>query len=424
MKRLTALLLALLIACSLCACAGNMDSANDTTQTEEPEVFITTPIIKDGASDYVIVHDGTTATINMANELRNTIAAQLGVTMEVVSGSSVQETKNEIVIGNARPIAEKTAKKLTGQFDFALKVEQDKLVLCAKDSFSYLYLTEYLKREVFIKSEENGLTLDSDDNVVYSASKLTDMNYIDYMQKEDKYFSLEELFAFAQYQNSDTTLPYRIYIPFNYSPEKSYPLFINLHGAGHRGNDNQRQLGFIDPVLKNAKIPLDDAIMIFPQCPENNRWVDTDWAKGTYSLDAVPESNELKALVELIAQLQETYSIDKNRVYACGVSMGGYGVWNLMMNHPDLLAAGIMMCGAADPTKAAVLKDLPIWTIHGDQDPTVPVEATREIVNAIKNAGGDKINYTELAGYGHDVWTYTYSNEEIFTWLFKQNKGA
>ncbi len=303
MKRMTAFFLAFLMVFSLCACAGNADTAGTTTEADEPEVFVTTPIIKDGASDYVIVHDGTTATLNLANELRNTVSAQFGVTMQVVSGSSAQETKNEIILGNARPIAEKTTKKLAGYFDFALKVELDKLVLCAKDSFSYLYLTEYLKREVFVKSEENGLTLDSDDNVVYSASELTDMNYIDYMQKEDKYFSLEELFAFAQYQNSDTTLPYRIYIPFNYSPDKSYPLYINLHGAGSRGTDNQKQLGFIDPVLKNAKIPLDDAIMIFPQCPENNRWVDTDWAKGTYSLDTVPESNELKALVELIAQL-------------------------------------------------------------------------------------------------------------------------
>ena len=422
MKRLTALLLAFLTVFTLCACSGGDTDVESTTGTEEQEVFVTSTIIKDGASDYVIVHDGTTPTINLANELRNFISVQFGVAMEVVSGGSAQEKQNEIIIGNARPISEKTTKKLTGLFDFALKVEQDKLVLCAKDAVSYLYLTEYLKREVFLASEDKSLLLDSDDNIVYSQSALVEMNYIDYMQSEDKFYALEDLFAFGQFQNSDTILPYRIYIPFNYSPEKTYPLYINLHGAGSRGDDNQKQLGFIGPVLKMESVPLDDAIIIFPQCPLDNKWVDTNWEKGSYNLDNVPESNELKALVELIGQLQNDYSIDEKRIYGVGVSMGGYGVWNLMMNHPDLFAAGIMMCGAADPSKGGTIKDIPIWTIHGDQDPTVPVEGTRQMVDAIKAAGGEKIIYTELPGYGHDVWTYTYTNEEIFTWLFEQVK--
>lgn len=423
MKKLTALLLTLVMILSLCACAGNGDAPETTTVPEEPEMFVTSTIIKDGASDYVIVHDGTTATIDLAMEIKNTIQIQFGVQLEVASASSREESGCEIVLGNCRAVAEKTQKKLTGEFDFALKVEENKLVLCAKDAISYLYLSEYLKREVFVKSETEGLVLDSDDNIIYSSSGLTQMNYIDYLLEEDTYFELGDIFAWAEYKNEDTTLPYRIYVPFNYTPDKSYPLFINLHGAGSRGNDNTRQLGFIDPVLKMQDVPLDDAIMIFPQCPADNKWVDTPWDKGSYSLDEVGESNEIKALIELIAQLQETYSVDENRIYACGVSMGAYGVWNLMMNHPELLTAGIMMCGAADPSKAEILKNIPIWTIHGDQDPTVPVTGTREIVTAIQSAGGEKIQYTELPGCDHNVWDYTYSNQEIFAWLFSQVKA-
>ena len=107
---------------------------------------------------------------------------------------------------------------------------------------------------------------------------------------------------------------------------------------------------------------------------------------------------------------------------SCGFSMGGYATWNLLMNHPDLFAAGIPMCGAGDPSKADILKDIPIWAIHGAKDPTVPVDGSRNMVDAIENAGGQLLHYTELPDNAHDVWNYTYENAEIFTWLLSQTK--
>ena len=103
--------------------------------------------------------------------------------------------------------------------------------------------------------------------------------------------------------------------------------------------------------------------------------------------------------------------------------MGGYGVWNLLMRHPDLFAGGVAMCAAGDPTKAEVLVDIPVWAIHGAKDPTVPVSGSREMVEAIKAAGGSKVEYTELPNNEHDVWTYTYANYKIFLWLYEQVKG-
>ena len=102
--------------------------------------------------------------------------------------------------------------------------------------------------------------------------------------------------------------------------------------------------------------------------------------------------------------------------------MGGYGTWDLLARHSDVFCAGVAMCGAGDPSKAAVLKDIPIWAIHGAKDPTVPVSGSQDMVEAIKAAGGEKINYTELADNEHDVWNYTYSSSEIFSWLFEQKK--
>lgn len=425
MKKFITILLTLILALNLfagCGVGGNGETAATTTVPEEPEAFVTSTIIQGGASQYVIVHDGSSETRTLANEVKNAISSAYGVSLEIVSAKDREEGGCEIVLGEGREIAQKTVKKLTGEFDFALKVEENKLVLCAKDKLSYKYLAQYLKREVFVKTDDGSLVLDSDDNVVYSKSALMEKNYIDYIMEENGNFELAEIFAWKQYQNADTTLPYRIYVPFNYSPDKSYPLLINLHGAGHRGNDNEKQLKFIDTVLKMQDVPADDAIIIFPQCPEGNKWVDTDWSLGSYYLDSVPESNELKAVVELVGQLQEEYSIDANRMYLVGLSMGSYGTWNLLMNHPGMFAAAIAMCGAGDPSKAQLLVDTPIWAIHGAQDPTVPVAGSRDMVTAIEAAGGTKIKYTELADAEHDVWTYTYANQEMFTWLFSQVK--
>jgi len=212
-------------------------------------------------------------------------------------------------------------------------------------------------------------------------------------------------------------------VPFNYSPEKRYPIFVNLHGAGHRGVSNESQMRFVMPLLKNAELGLDEMIMIFPQCPSDQKWVDTDWSRGSYSVDNVPESDELAAIVTVIGQIMEKYSVDEKRVYACGLSMGGYGTWNLLMLHSDLFCGGIPMCGAGDPGKADILKDLAIWAVHGAKDPTVPVKGSRDMAEAMETVGAENFRYTELADHEHDVWNYTYSNMEMFEWLFSQKKS-
>lgn len=403
--------------------ATTFPNATTAPQEEpEPAPFYTNELIKDGKSEYVIVYDGTTSSMIFARELRSIVSSAFGVMLSIEKASDRAEGDYEIVVGNARDISKTTTNKLVGEYDFAIKSEDKKIVFTAKDEISYVYLAEYLRREVLVKSEQTTVAIDSDDDLVYSDSALSEKNYVEYMIDGNKNVTLSKICAKETYTNSDTVLPYRIYVPFNYSPDKEYPIFVNLHGAGHRGNDNEKHLGFIGSLLTVNDLPLNDSIIIFPQCPENNKWVDTDWGKGSYSLDAVPESNELRALVELIGKIKSEYSVDEKRIYACGLSMGGYGVWNLLMRHSDLFAAGIAMCAAGDPTKADILVDMPIWAIHGAKDPTVPVSGSRDMYNAIKAAGGTKMEYTELPNNEHDVWTYTYANANIFRWLYQQVK--
>lgn len=416
MKKVISLTLTLFMLLGMVACgtAGG--------ETTEPEAFVTTQLIQNGASDFVIVHDGRSATIEAAKAVRNTIFDAFGIKLEVKIASAEAEAEKEIVIGNCRPIVEKAMGKLTGTFDFIFRVEQNKLVLYANHSLGYDYLGQYLKEEVFVKGESADLTLDSDDNLLYSNSPLMEHNYIEYVTAKTGQADIAELCAWKEYRNTDTVLPYRIYVPFNYTPEKQYPLLVSLHGAGKRGNDNQHQMLYVENLLKTPELPADDAIIIFPQCPEDQKWVDTDWDKGSYDLTQVPESNELKAVMELVAQVQQEYSIDSKRIYACGYSMGGFGTWNLLMNHPDVFCAGIAMCGAGDPNQANVLKDIPIWAIHGALDPRVSVEGSREMAQALNAVGATDFHYTELPENEHDVWTYTYSNLEIWNWLMSRTK--
>ncbi len=234
-----------------------------------------------------------------------------------------------------------------------------------------------------------------------SASATVDV----YNDSEAKYFV-----------NGEDILLYRLILPENYNSNKSYPLLLFLHGAGERGSDNTRQLQNCVQAIANYA---PNAIIVAPQCPEGNQWVDTPWANGAYSTDTVPESNELKSVMLLLDKIKTEYSVDSDRVYACGISMGGFGTWDLITRHPDTFAAAIPVCGGGDPSNAAALKDIPIYTFHGDADPSVPVAGTRATVDAIKAAGGTEIEYTEYAGGQHGIWDMAFATTGLFDKLLK-----
>lgn len=423
MKKVISILLSAILMLGLLTGCDNAAPAETTAApTPPPEVFATVEI----TGDWTIVHDGTSDTSRLANELRGVLFRVLGVDLEVKNvadaGQQTEAVAGEIVVGDCRDPYQWVRNSLCEPFDFAMKVRSNELVLSANNSLSYKYLARYLRQEVFTQAQDNKLVLDSDDNIQYTTSSLQDTSYVQYLRQGGSMIDLAEIFDFRTFQNDDTKLPYRIYVPFNYKAGQKYPLLVNLHGAGLRGEDNVQHLSFIQNVMNMDGVGADQAIIIFPQCPENQKWVDTDWTLGSYSTDTVPESNELKAVMELIGQLQQEFSIDENRIYACGFSMGGYGTWDLLLRHSDVFAAGVPMCGAGDPGNAAKLADVGVWTIHGAMDPTVPVQGSRDMAEAMKALPEADFHYTELPTHEHDVWNYTYTNWEIFTWLFSQSK--
>jgi predicted peptidase len=202
-----------------------------------------------------------------------------------------------------------------------------------------------------------------------------------------------------------TTYNYWLYLPKGYveKGEKKWPLIIFLHGMGERGNDvNKVKIHGIPKVAeKRDDFPF---IAASPQCPG-----DSFWTKEVAGLNAF--------LDELIAK----HSVDTDRVYLTGLSMGGYGTWTWSCANPERFAALAPICGAGDPSKAAAIKDIPTWVFHGAKDGTVKPVKSEEMVKALKDAGG-KPDFTLYPDAGHDSWTVTYDNAELYAWFLKQSR--
>lgn len=219
--------------------------------------------------------------------------------------------------------------------------------------------------------------------------------------------------------NTEETLPYRIFIPEK-MPRTPIPLVIFLHGAGERGIDNKIQVVHGVEDLITYSLNNEPMIIIAPQCPENKRWCEVDWSRLAHTMPREP-SYAMRLSLQLIEGLCAEFQIDKSRLYITGLSMGGYGAWDMIQRHPGMFAAAMPLCGGGDIACAPLLKDLPIWVFHGDTDGSVPVSRSRDMVEALKKCGS-KVKYTEYPGVGHNCWTRTYANQEVLKWFFSQKR--
>jgi predicted peptidase len=216
-------------------------------------------------------------------------------------------------------------------------------------------------------------------------------------------------------------LRYRLLKPINYDAKQKYPLVLFLHGAGERGEDNARQLIHGGKTLADGAMRRRyPAFVVAPQCPADRRWVEVPWDVRTHAMPAEP-SEPMRHVFELLAALRKEFAIDEARQYGVGLSMGGFGIWDILQREPDLLAAAVLICGGGDPAYAQAFAATPVWVFHGAADATVTVERSRDMVSALQAAGGHPI-YTEYEGVGHDSWTETFDNRLIWDWLFAQRK--
>jgi predicted peptidase len=199
---------------------------------------------------------------------------------------------------------------------------------------------------------------------------------------------------------------YLMFLPEGYGKDdKQWPVLVFLHGAGESGANLSKVKVHGPPkiVEKKKDFPF---IVVSPQAPD----VKTAW--------------KVETLNALLDEVLAKYKCDPDRVYLTGLSMGGGGTWMWAAANPERFAAIVPICGYRnDPKQAAKLKDMPIWAFHGDKDNAVPLSKSEVMVKAVNDAGGNA-KLKVYPGVGHDSWTETYNNPELWTWLLEHKRPA
>lgn len=181
------------------------------------------------------------------------------------------------------------------------------------------------------------------------------------------------------------------------------PILVFLHGRSLSGSDLNRvkKYGVIHEIEKGRKIP---AIVVAPQV-----------VSGAWDPDKV---------LEVIQYIQKSYTTDTNRVYVCGMSLGGYGTMHFAGKYPEKVTAAVALCGGGNTSDACNLSQIPFWIQHGTADEAVPVSKSREMVQAIKkcNNKGENLIYTEIKGANHGALERIFRTDEMYDWLFSKMK--
>ena len=200
------------------------------------------------------------------------------------------------------------------------------------------------------------------------------------------------------------SMGYMINLPDGYDEKNKYPMIVALHGAGERGSDVSLVLvhGVMKYVAAGLKL---DAIVVAPQCPSDFTW----------NLLTV----ELK---ELIDSVVAEYAVDTDRICLTGLSMGGYGTWEMGICYPGFFAALAPVCGGGMAWRAGLIGKTPVWAFHGDADNVVVPENSYMMVKSLKSRGGN-VKLTVFNGVGHNSWEPAYEDTKVIEWLLSQKRG-
>lgn len=218
---------------------------------------------------------------------------------------------------------------------------------------------------------------------------------------------------------------YQVFIPAEVTKHPAVVLF--LHGSGERGSDNQKQMSQgLPPWLKqHMDFP---AVVVIPQAPDDTEWTD--------------EADANMALAALEKSVKE-FDGDRKKLYVTGLSMGGYGSWQLAVDYPDKFAAAAIICGGivplpdpegrrlflqgvpkgADPYAWAAEKigKTPVWIFHGGDDNVVPTDESRKMNAALQKRGAE-VKYTEFPGVNHGSWEKAYATPDLWSWMFSHTR--
>jgi predicted peptidase len=237
-----------------------------------------------------------------------------------------------------------------------------------------------------------------------------------------------ERYVKKEFNYEGNILPYRILYPDNYDRNKVYPLVLFLHGAGLRGNDNEKQLmhgaGLFLTRRNQKKHP---AIVVVPQCPPDLQWsslnVDRSRLPAKLTFDYTrPATWPLRSANELVRGIADTAAVDKSRIYITGFSMGGMGTFESVFRYPELYAAALPICGGGDANAYDKrVSNTSFWIFHGADDAMVDVKLSREMSARLK-ALKIPVKYTEYPGVNHNSWDNAFADPNYLPWMFMQKR--
>jgi predicted peptidase len=218
----------------------------------------------------------------------------------------------------------------------------------------------------------------------------------------------------ARKYSQTVTAEYLLFLPSGYRADsnKKWPVILFLHGSGERGTNVWKAAthGPTKYIEKNPDFPF---ILVTPQCPKGRKWSDD-------------------AVLGILDQVCSEYSVDRNRIYLTGLSMGGYGTWSLATTYPERFAAVAPICGGEgnigiamsiqDKVKAAALKNLAVWAFHGGKDNIIPLAESERMVKLMKEAGCKEVELTVYPEAQHNSWTETYNNPKLYEWFLAHKR--
>lgn len=225
-------------------------------------------------------------------------------------------------------------------------------------------------------------------------------------------------------------LPYRLLLPQHLDSSRRYPLIVFLHGANQKGNDNEAQLAIGGRFfLRQQNRDSFPAVIIFPQCPENDAWAD-------FSVDMDSATHEVKRLIfpfgrptrisATLIQLVDSFThlgfVNNKQVYIAGLSQGGMGVLDLIARYPNTFAAALSICGVGDISTAKRFAGrVALWLFHGNKDDVIPVYYSREYYKKLKKEKAD-VRYSEYENVFHNSWVNALNEPRLLQWLFSKSK--
>ena len=240
----------------------------------------------------------------------------------------------------------------------------------------------------------------------------------------------KDAFEHGQHEFKEGSLNYRVLYPEGFDPSKKYPLVLFLHGAGERGENNEKQLIHGSKLFLDAQNRKDfPAVVIFPQCPPDDYWanvhrpLDENGKRHfTFFKTSKKPHQSMKGLMSMVDSLSSVSHIDTERMYVMGLSMGGMGTFELVSRMPKTFAAAAPICGGDNPKSAKKYsKKVPFWIFHGLKDDVVPPHFSQDMAKAIEAKGG-KVKLTLYPNANHNSWDPAFAEPELLPWLFSKTK--